>query len=142
MSPTRILQEGSRLSRNYWTIERHSWISAGSRLSRGSTPPFRIRISAFSSTISVFSRFITKLGSAYSFITAEFLIHATRYANRIVETDSIRFGSSALTVATIVVLQLPPSESRRTMVISELRYGTCIYSPFDFFYRHTITYSR
>jgi hypothetical protein len=51
---------------------------------------------------------------------------ATRSAKRHVEMLSSRNDSSVATVAIIAVRQLPPSESRRTDVIMELRYGTCV----------------
>ena len=50
-----------------------------------------------------------------------FLICATRWANLHVEIDSSVWASPAWTVATITVLQFPPSESRSTEVSIELR---------------------
>ena len=43
-----------------------------------------------------------------------------------VETDSSMFAVIVFKVAIIVVLQLPPNESRSTEVIIEFRYGMCV----------------
>ena len=67
---------------------------------------------------------MSSFGSISSLSSSRFEMSATRWANRHVDTDSSRASSSGETVATITVLQLPPSESRRTDVIIELRYGT------------------
>lgn len=51
-------------------------------------------------------------------------------------------GSSPLTVATMVVLQFPPSESRSTDVIMLLRYGMCCRLPLIRSRSDTITISK
>ena len=50
-------------------------------------------------------------------------------ANLHVDIDSSMSVSRGLIVAIIFVLQLPPKESLRTVVISDSLYGMCTFSP-------------
>lgn len=58
-------------------------------------------------------------GSTVSFLKRSFLIKATRMANLHVDIDYNISSYFGLTVAIIFVLQLPPRESLKTIVISE-----------------------
>ena len=64
------------------------------------------------------------LGSSSSFKIASFLIIATRCANRQEAIDSEMFRGSSEMAVIIDVTELPPSESRKTDVKIEFRYGT------------------
>ena len=66
-------------------------------------------------------RWISTSWSTASLRLTSFLIFATRCAKRHVEIDSSVWLAAGWIVATITVLQLPPSESRSTLVIIELR---------------------
>ena len=67
---------------------------------------------------------------------------ATRCEKRQVEMVSSSCGSSGDIVATMTVLQLPPSESRSTEVSIELRYGMCERDDVSFSCSAVITISR
>mmetsp|Transcript_166137 Transcript_166137/g.319079 ORF Transcript_166137/g.319079 Transcript_166137/m.319079 type:complete len:202 (-) Transcript_166137:16-621(-) len=101
------------------TKARHCSTPSGVRAC--SSPLFAIRTSSFNSSASRFNRAINKLGSSSSFTFALFWICATRCAKLQVEIDSPRLPCSTAMQPIIVVLQLPPSESRSTLVIIELR---------------------
>ena len=66
-------------------------------------------------------RWMRAAESTSSLTETSFLTIATRCANLHVEIDSSVWLASGLTLATITVLQLPPSESRSTDVSIELR---------------------
>ena len=58
-------------------------------------------------------------GSTASFLTKSFLIRATLIANLQVEIDYIKSSLRGLIVAIIRVLQFPPIESRKIVVIKD-----------------------
>mmetsp|Transcript_18402 Transcript_18402/g.44124 ORF Transcript_18402/g.44124 Transcript_18402/m.44124 type:complete len:204 (-) Transcript_18402:388-999(-) len=91
----------------------------------GSQPPSPLRsaISSFNSLTCRLSRWMTRRGSTSSLALATLATHATRCANRQVDIDSSSDTWSGAMVATMDVLQFPPSESRNTDVIILLRYG-------------------
>ncbi len=60
-------------------------------------------------------------GSTASFLTKSFLIRATLIANLQLEMDYRMFDYYALIVAIILVLQFPPIESFRTLVMKDYR---------------------
>jgi hypothetical protein len=128
------------------------------------TRTFRKEISSRKASNSAFNLLITAAGSRSSFTVALFLMSDTRCANlthvntcsnyrtifthggantyRQVDNDSSVFVASALIVAIMMVLQLPPKLSRRTEVIMLSRYGICDRSPLPRSERATITRSR
>jgi len=103
-------------------------------------PPFSMAISAFNSITSFLSLEIITPGSTLSFRFMSFWISYTLRAKRQVPSDSWISSSRADTVAIILVLQLPPSESRRIMVIIEFLNGTWVEpSPWAFLLRFMMT---
>lgn len=62
-------------------------------------------------------------GSTVSFLSRSFLMSATLIANLHVAMDSRMSSSFGLIVATMRVLQFPPRESLKTMVIRDSLYG-------------------
>lgn len=60
-------------------------------------------------------------------------------ANLHVDIDYNISSSLGLTVAIIFVLQLPPRESLKTIVISESLYGICTFYPLAFLFNSIIT---
>jgi len=85
--------------------------------------PFNKAISAFNWAFYFLSRAIIIPGSTVSFLNKSFLIRATLMANLHVAMDYKISYSFGLIVATILVLQLPPSESLSTIVINDSLYG-------------------
>mmetsp|Transcript_42841 Transcript_42841/g.114654 ORF Transcript_42841/g.114654 Transcript_42841/m.114654 type:complete len:214 (-) Transcript_42841:600-1241(-) len=86
---------------------------------------------------------MTSWGSTSSLTLTALATHATRCAKRHVLILSSICLRSGFMVAIMEVLQLPPSESRRTDVIIELRYGMCSLSlPLDRSCSATMTISR
>mmetsp|Transcript_1917 Transcript_1917/g.8491 ORF Transcript_1917/g.8491 Transcript_1917/m.8491 type:complete len:216 (+) Transcript_1917:539-1186(+) len=85
---------------------------------------------------------MTIAGSVSSLTCALFLMRDTRWAKRAVLMVSSVCSASGFTVATMIVLQLPPRESRRTEVIMLFRYGMCVRAPLDLSCSALMTISR
>mmetsp|Transcript_97704 Transcript_97704/g.301228 ORF Transcript_97704/g.301228 Transcript_97704/m.301228 type:complete len:328 (+) Transcript_97704:896-1879(+) len=114
---------GSALCETYCrTMARHLSTSSSPRAPPSpSLPSLATRTSSLSCATSRFRRVMSRLGSSSSLTLALFWICATRCAKLQVEIDSCRFDGSVAMQPIMVVLQLPPRESRKTLVIMESR---------------------
>ena len=130
---------GSSLSMYSSIILWHYSIQYLSKASLVSQPPFNNAIQAFSCAFSFFKRAIMIPGSTVSFLKRSFLMRATLIANLHVAIDYKISSSLGLIVATILVLQLPPRESLRTMVIKDSLQGICTFYPLAFLFNSMMT---
>mmetsp|Transcript_5017 Transcript_5017/g.14215 ORF Transcript_5017/g.14215 Transcript_5017/m.14215 type:complete len:208 (+) Transcript_5017:141-764(+) len=119
--PSLSCTSGSPSSTYSTQASRSASSCASDKTSSSPDSPCRYCTCSRSACTSPLRRRMTTAGSVSSLMCASLRIMETRCAKRAVLMVSSVCSASGFTVATMMVLQLPPSESRSTEVIMELR---------------------